>query len=54
MQVFFGSIYRYKLLLSLGMSQQQGFPFLLPKRCSRSRLKKEAPANKKIGYGSTL
>ena len=42
MQVFFGS----HLLLSHVLSQQQGFPILLAKRCSRSRSrpKKAAPA----------
>ena len=51
MQVFLDHIYWYKLLLSHVLTQEQGFPFLLAKRCSRSRSdsrlrpsKKSAPA----------
>ena len=51
MQVFFG---RSKVLLSNVLSQKQGFPFCLPKRCSWSRFKKGASGQQKIGSGSTL
>ena len=59
MQDFLDHIYSYKLLLSHVLSQHKVFLFCLPKRCSLSRLKKRrlrlsAPANKKIGSGSTL
>ena len=46
MQVFLDHIYRYKLLLSHALSQQQGFPFLLTKKMQPT-LQKAAPANKK-------
>ena len=42
MQVFLDHIYWYKLLLSHVLTQEQGFPFLLAKRCSRSRLRNTA------------
>ena len=61
MQVFLDHIYRYKLLVSHVLSQQQGFPFLLAKKMQQEpepplkrRLRLSAPANKKISSGSTL
>ena len=46
--IHFDHIYRYKLLLShVILSQLQAFPFLLAKRCSRSR-------PEKAGSGSRL
>ena len=53
---FLDHIYRYKLG---HVCHNKAFLFCLPKRCSRSRLKKRrirlsAPANKKVGSGFTL
>ena len=44
-------IYRYKLLISHVLSQQQGFPFLLAKKMQPVAL---GSGQQKIGSGSTL
>ena len=59
MQVFFGSYLPLQTAFKSCFVTTQGFPFCLPKRCSRSRIKKGGSGsrlrpNKKFGSGSTL